>query len=162
MVNHLPIDGEQVARAAEEMIALHGDSALVEAGKQIRTCESGGFDYVAETWKLIREVIRDTQQSDTTTERYEIVPVLTQADRAYAIAMDGRRYEDTTRKEGVRVAKPEWGIKPVCQSCAAKCYGLSSSPIACPQCGTRLVPEAPVKSCRVRPAAPAKLGPKWR
>jgi hypothetical protein len=91
-----------------------------------------------------------------------IVPGLTQADRAYAIAMDGRRYEDTTRKEGVRVAKPEWGNKPVCQSCAAKCYGLSSSPIACPQCGTRLDPEAPVKSCRVRPAAPAKLGPKWR
>jgi hypothetical protein len=53
------------------MIAQHGDSALVEADKQIRTCESKGFDYVAETWKLIREVIRDTQQSDTTTERYE-------------------------------------------------------------------------------------------
>ncbi len=57
------MDGEQVARAAEEMIAKHGDSALVEADKQIRTCESEGFDYVAETWKLIREVIRDTQQS---------------------------------------------------------------------------------------------------
>ncbi len=71
MANHLPIDGEQVARAAKEMIAQHGDSALVEADKQIRTCESEGFDYVAETWKLIREVIRDTQQSDTTTERYE-------------------------------------------------------------------------------------------
>ncbi len=71
MANHLPIDGEQVARAAEEMIAQHGDSALVEADKQIRTCESEGFDYVAETWKLIREVIRDTQQSDTMTERYE-------------------------------------------------------------------------------------------
>ncbi len=71
MANHLPIDGEQVARAAEEMIAQHGDSALVEADKQIRTCESEGFDYVAETWKLIREVIRDTQQSDTTTERYK-------------------------------------------------------------------------------------------
>ncbi len=71
MANHLPISGEQVARAAEEMIAQHGDSALVEADKQIRTCESEGFDYVAETWKLIREVIRDTQQFDTTTERYE-------------------------------------------------------------------------------------------
>ena len=71
MANHLPIDGEQVARAAEEMIAQHGDSALVEADKQIRTCESEGFDSVAETWKLIREVIRDTQQSDTTTESYK-------------------------------------------------------------------------------------------
>jgi hypothetical protein len=71
LANHLPIDGEQVARAAEEMIAQHGDSALVEADKQIRTCESEGFDYVAETWKLIREVIRDTQQSDTTTGGYK-------------------------------------------------------------------------------------------
>ncbi|MHA1517459.1 MAG: hypothetical protein ACTSYK_02545 [Alphaproteobacteria bacterium] len=67
----LAIVGEQVARAAEEMIAQHGDSALVEADKQIRTCQSEGFDYVTEAWKLIREVIRDTQQSDTMTERYE-------------------------------------------------------------------------------------------
>ena len=74
MANHLPINGEQVARAAEEIIAQHGDSALIEADKQIRTCESEGFDYVAETWKLIREVIRDTQQSeqsDTMAERYK-------------------------------------------------------------------------------------------
>ncbi len=70
MANHLPIDGEQVAHAAEEMIAQHGDSALVEADKQIRTCESEGFDSGAETWKLIREVIREIQQSDTTTEGY--------------------------------------------------------------------------------------------
>ncbi len=71
MANHLPIDGEKVAGAAEKMIAQHGDSALAEADKQIRTCESEGFDYVAETWKLIREVIRDTQQSDTMAERYK-------------------------------------------------------------------------------------------
>ena len=70
MVNHLPIDGEQVARAAEEMIAQHGDSALAEADKQIRASESEGFDHVAETWKLIREVIRNTQQSDTMAEKY--------------------------------------------------------------------------------------------
>ncbi len=71
MAIHLPIDGVQVARAAEEMIAQHGDSALAEADKQIRTCESDGFDYVADTWKLISEVIRDTQQSDTMAERYK-------------------------------------------------------------------------------------------
>ncbi len=70
MANHLQIDGEQVARAAEEMIAQHGDSALAEADKQIRTCESEGFDYVAETWKLIREVIRQIQQSDQTIGGY--------------------------------------------------------------------------------------------
>ncbi len=65
------MDGGQVARAAKEMIAQHGNSALVEADKQIRTCESEGFDSVAETWKLIREVIRQIQQSDCTTEGYK-------------------------------------------------------------------------------------------
>ena len=69
MTNHLSIDGEQIVRAAEEMIAQHGDSALVEADKKIRTGESEGFDYAV--WKLIREVIRDTQQSDRTTEVYK-------------------------------------------------------------------------------------------
>ncbi len=62
MANHLPMNGEQVVRAAEEMIAQHGEFALVEADMKIRTCESEGFNYVAETWKLIREAIRDTQQ----------------------------------------------------------------------------------------------------
>ena len=51
MVSHLLIDGELVVRAAEEMIAQHGDSALVEADKKIRTGESEGFDYAV--WKLI-------------------------------------------------------------------------------------------------------------
>ncbi len=72
MDNYLPIDGEQVVRAAEEMIAQHGDTALVEADKKIRIGESEGFDYAV--WKLIREVIRDTQQSeqsDTMAERYK-------------------------------------------------------------------------------------------
>ncbi len=71
MAKHLPIDTEQVACAAEEMIAKHGDAALARADEQIRTCESKGFDHVAETWKLIREAIRDAQQSDTTAERYK-------------------------------------------------------------------------------------------
>ncbi len=72
MVNQLPMDSEQLARAAEEMIAQHGAYASVEADRQIRTCESEGFDYVAETWKLIREIIRDTQQLDTTAEGYKM------------------------------------------------------------------------------------------
>ncbi len=70
MSNHLPIDGEQIARAAEELIAQHGDSAVAQADKQIRTSESEGFGHVAETWKVIREVVRDTQQSDTTIDKY--------------------------------------------------------------------------------------------
>ena len=72
MANHLPINGEQVARAAEEMIAQHGDSALAQADKQIENSQSAGFDHVAETWKLIREVIRDTQQSDRAAEGYRM------------------------------------------------------------------------------------------
>ena len=70
MSKYLPIDSEQVARAAEEMIAKHGDSALAQADEQIRTCESEGYGHVAKTWMLIREVVRDAQQSATTTERY--------------------------------------------------------------------------------------------
>ena len=68
MINDLSIDGEKVVRAAEEMIAQHEDSALAEADKKVRTGKSEGFDYFV--WKLIREVIRDTQQSDTMTEGY--------------------------------------------------------------------------------------------
>ncbi len=71
MANYLPIDSEQIARAAEEMIAKHGNSALAQADNQIRTCEFEGFDHVAETWKLIREVVRDAQQSDIAAERYK-------------------------------------------------------------------------------------------
>ncbi len=74
-----------------------------------------------------------------------IVPDVTQPDCAYAMAMVGQRFEDITRKEGVRVAKLEWGVRRVCQSCASKCYGLGHSPIACPQCGTHFDPEAPLK-----------------
>ena len=70
MPKSLPMDSEQIARAAEEMIAQHGDSALAQSDQQIRTCASEGFDSVAETWKLIREVVRDTQQSNTTTDGY--------------------------------------------------------------------------------------------
>ena len=72
MANHLPIDSDQVARAAEEMIAQHGGSALAQADKQIKNSESEGFDHVAETWKLIREVIRDSQQSDRAVEGYRM------------------------------------------------------------------------------------------
>ena len=72
MANHLPINGEQVARAAEEMIAQHGDSALAQADKRIENSQSAGFDHVAETWKLIREVIRDAQQSDRAAEGYRM------------------------------------------------------------------------------------------
>ena len=60
------------------------------------------------------------------------------------------------------MAKPEWGVKRVCQSCAAKFYDLGRSPIACPQCGARFDLETPLKSRHGPVAAPAKPGSKWR
>ncbi len=54
------------------------------------------------------------------------------------------------------VAKPEWGVKRVCQSCAAKFYDLKRSPITCPKCAAPFDPEALLKSRRSRPAPPAK------
>ena len=48
------------------------------------------------------------------------------------------------------MAKPEWGIKRVCQSCAALFYDFDKSPIVCPKCGTTFDPEAVLKSRRNR------------
>ena len=55
------------------------------------------------------------------------------------------------------MAKPEWGVKRVCQSCAAKFYDLNRSPITCPKCAAPFDPEALLKSRRSRPAPPAKV-----
>ena len=54
------------------------------------------------------------------------------------------------------MAKREWGVKRLCQSCATKFYDLCRSPIACPQCGARFDPEALLKSRRSRPTAAPK------
>ncbi len=54
------------------------------------------------------------------------------------------------------MAKPEWGVKRLCQSCTTKFYDLGRSPIACPQCGARFDPEALLKSRRSRPTAAPK------
>ena len=55
------------------------------------------------------------------------------------------------------MAKPEWGVKRVCQSCAVKFYDLNRSPITCPKCAAPFDPEALLKSRRSRPAPPAKV-----
>ena len=34
------------------------------------------------------------------------------------------------------MAKPELGLKRVCQSCSAKFFDLNRDPIVCPKCGT--------------------------
>ncbi len=64
LVSALPLDESQIARAAEEMIAEYGDEALAKADDQVKKLKSQGFDSVAKTWELIREVIKDVQKSD--------------------------------------------------------------------------------------------------
>jgi len=56
------------------------------------------------------------------------------------------------------LAKPEWGIKRVCQSCATLFYDFDKSPIVCPSCGSPFDPEAVLKSRRNR--APVAEDPK--
>ncbi len=56
------------------------------------------------------------------------------------------------------MAKPEWGIKRVCQSCSTLFYDFDKSPIVCPSCGTAFDPEAVLKSRRNR--APVAEEPK--
>jgi hypothetical protein len=64
LVLALPLDESQIARAAEEMIAEYGDEALSNADDRINALKSEGFDSVAKTWELIREVVKDVQKSD--------------------------------------------------------------------------------------------------
>ena len=64
MVSALPLDEIQIVRAAENMIGEHGDEALTKADDQVEKSKSEGFESVAKTWKLIREVIKDEQTSD--------------------------------------------------------------------------------------------------
>ncbi len=64
MVSASPHAESQIARTAEEMIAECGDEALSNADDQINALKSEGFDLDANTWELIREVIKDEQMSD--------------------------------------------------------------------------------------------------
>ncbi len=71
MVSALPLDESQIARAAEDMIGQYGDEALTKADDRVKNLKSQGFDSVAKTWELIREVIKDLQQSDDQMRGYE-------------------------------------------------------------------------------------------
>ena len=71
MVSALPLDESQIARAAEDMIGEYGDEALTKADDRVKNLKSQGFDSVAKTWELIREVIKDLQQSDDQMRGYE-------------------------------------------------------------------------------------------
>ncbi len=73
MVSGLPLDESQIARAAEEMIAEYGDEALTKADGRVKKFKSQGFDSVAKTWELIREVIKDVQKSDDKIRGYPLI-----------------------------------------------------------------------------------------
>ncbi len=53
------------------MIGQYGDEALTKADDRVKNLKSQGFDSVAKTWELIREVIKDLQQSDDQMRGYE-------------------------------------------------------------------------------------------
>lgn len=56
------------------------------------------------------------------------------------------------------MAKPEWGAKRVCPSCAARFYDLMRDPVPCPSCGSVFTLDAlserkPASTSRARPKA---------
>jgi uncharacterized protein (TIGR02300 family) len=53
------------------------------------------------------------------------------------------------------VAKPEWGIRRICQSCSAPFYDLRRDPIVCPKCEAVFDPESVLKSRRKGPPSDA-------
>ncbi len=46
------------------MIAEHGDAAIGAVDQRIGICKFESLDSVAKSWRMIREVIRDMQESD--------------------------------------------------------------------------------------------------
>ena len=70
MDSALPLDEIQIVRAAENMIREHGDEALTKIDAQVENSKSEGFDSFSRTWELIREVIKDEQDSDDKIRRY--------------------------------------------------------------------------------------------
>jgi len=70
LVAHLPIDDSQFVWTAKVLIAEQGDAAVASVGaigtvdQRISICKFEGLDSAAKTWRFIREVIRDMQESD--------------------------------------------------------------------------------------------------
>ncbi len=84
------------------------------------------------------------------------------ANRVFAMAMDGRIFEDIERDEDVRPFKPKWNVKRVCRSCANSVYDLGRNPTTCPRCGTRFDREPPLISSPSLFGAAANPIIKWR
>jgi len=45
--------------------------------------------------------------------------------------------------QGLRMAKPELGLKRICVSCSTRFYDLTKSPAVCPKCGTEQPADQP-------------------
>ena len=52
------------------------------------------------------------------------------------------------------MAKPEWGVKRACPSCATRFYDLMRDPIVCPACGSTFALEVLAKPRRGKAAVP--------
>ncbi len=64
LVTPLLLDQSQIARAAEEMIAEHGNEALTKADERVKALQSEGFDSVAQTWEMICEAVENIQAAN--------------------------------------------------------------------------------------------------
>jgi hypothetical protein len=64
VVTSFPIYDNQIVQAAEEMVAEHGDAAIGVVDQRIAVCKYEDLNSVVKSWQLIREVIRDMQESD--------------------------------------------------------------------------------------------------
>ena len=64
MVTSFPIYDNQIVQAAEEMVAEHGDAAIGVVDQRISVRKYEDLNSVVKFWQLIREVIRDMQESD--------------------------------------------------------------------------------------------------
>ncbi len=54
------------------------------------------------------------------------------------------------------MARPELGLKRVCQGCGAKFYDLHKNPIVCPKCGTVYEQMVIASGARARAAQPVE------
>jgi uncharacterized protein (TIGR02300 family) len=75
---------------------------------------------------------------------------------APAIALKALHTRHPNLRIGAIVAKPEWGTKRICPSCATRYYDLMRDPVVCPKCSTPFDPEALLRARRARPAAPVE------
>ena len=64
-ITPLPLSDLDLRRAAEEIIAEHGDAALTQAEERVRALTAEGFDSIAKTWERIAGAIREMQRTET-------------------------------------------------------------------------------------------------